>query len=596
MHLATRPRTFTRDPELEQSKVSTIRWQDWTDEAFQRAKSENKPVLLDISAVWCHWCHRLDKDTYSVPDIAEYIESHFVPIRVDTDRRPDINRRYNMGGWPTTAFLTPDGRVISGGTYIPPEQMRQVLRDIKSLWESSQGKPTQEFNVPQPEDLPSGPISASIIEEVLGEIANNFDQIYGGFGSQPKFPNTDALELSLLSYHYRDNREFLKMVRHTLDAVGKSGVYDKEMGGFFRYSTTRDWSIPHFEKMSEDNAKWLRIYVHAYQATNDHFYAEIARGIIDYSKTWLSDQANGCFYGSQDADEEYYSHNKTEREKLVPPFIDRNVYTNWNALMISSHLEASFVLGDVSIREFALKSLDHLLELNYKQDEGMYHFNDGQPHLPNQLSDQVQMVKTLLDAYEAIGSGKYLSSAEELMDIAVRKLYDSEHGGFFDTIVNPKAAGFLSTPAKPLDENSTAASALTKLYHLTEKDSYRKLAEDTLKRFVSIYPQFGFMAADYALAVDAFLNEPTSIRIIGSIDKPQTKAMLSEAHRFYEPRRVIRILDPELDSKAITDLSYPIPKPPTAYVCVGKACTAPITDPLQIGPEVSRMTQTSIRR
>jgi uncharacterized protein YyaL (SSP411 family) len=596
MHLATRPRTFTRDSELEQSKVSTIRWLDWTDEAFQRAKFENKPVLLDISAVWCHWCHRLDKDTYSVPDIAEYIESHFVPIRVDTDRRPDINRRYNMGGWPTTAFLTPDGRVISGGTYIPPEQMRQVLRDIKSLWESSQGEPSQEFGLPPSEDLPSGPISASIVEEVLGEIANNFDPIYGGFGSQPKFPNTDALELSLLSYHYRGNREFLKMVRHTLDTVGKSGVYDKEMGGFFRYSTTRDWSIPHFEKMSEDNAKWLRIYAHAYQATNDHLYAETAHGIIDYVKTWLSDRENGCFYGSQDADEEYYSDNKAEREKLVPPFIDRNVYTSWNALMISSHLEASFVLGDVSIREFALKSLDHLLELNYKQDEGMYHFNDGQPHLPNQLSDQAQMVKTLLDAYEAIGSGKYLSSAEELMGIAVRKLYDSEHGGFFDTIVDAKAAGFLSTPAKPLDENSTAASALTKLYHLTEKDSYRKLAEDTLKRFVNIYPQFGFMAADYALAIDAFLNEPTSIRIIGSIEKPQTKAMLSEAHRFYEPRRVIRILDPELDSKAITDLGYPIPKPPTAYVCVGKACTAPIIDPLQIGPEVRRMTQTSIRR
>jgi uncharacterized protein YyaL (SSP411 family) len=581
---------------LEQSKVSTIKWLDWTDEAFQRAKQENKPVLLDISAVWCHWCHRLDKDTYSVPDIAEYIESHFVPIRVDTDKRPDINRRYNMGGWPTTAFLTPDGRVISGGTYIPPEQMRQVLRDIKSLWESSQGKPTQEFNTPQPEALPSGPISASIIEEVLGEIANNFDPIYGGFGSQPKFPNTDALELSLLSYHYRGNREFLKMVRHTLDTVGKSGVYDKEMGGFFRYSTTRDWSIPHFEKMSEDNAKWLRIYLHAYQATNDHFYAEIARGITDYVENWLSDRENGCFYGSQDADEEYYSQDKTERDKLVPPFIDRDVYTNWNALMISSHLEASFVLGDVSIREFALKSLGRLLELNYKQDEGMYHFNDGQPHLPNQLSDQVQMIKTLLDAYEATGSGRYLSAAEELMGIAVRKLYDSEHGGFFDTIVDTKAAGFLSKPAKPLDENSIGAYALTKLHHLTEKDNYRKLAEDTLKRFVSIYPQFGFMAADYALAVDAFLNEPTIIRIIGSIEKPQTRVMLSEAHRFYEPRRVIRILDPERDPKAITGLGFPIPESPTAYVCVGKACTPPITDPPQIATELREITQTPIRR
>jgi uncharacterized protein YyaL (SSP411 family) len=596
MHLGTRFRTFTKEVELEQSKVSTIKWLDWTDEAFQRARSENKPVLLDISAVWCHWCHRLDKDTYAVPDIAEYIESHFVPIRVDTDRRPDINRRYNMGGWPTTAFLTPDGRVISGGTYIPPDQMRQVLRDIKSLWESSQGKPTQGFEMPQPESIPSGLISEDIIEDVLGEIANNFDPIYGGFGSQPKFPNTDALELALLKYHYYGNHEFLKMVRQTLKTVGKSGLYDKEMGGFFRYSTTRDWTIPHFEKMSEDNAKWLRIYVHAYQATKDPFYTEIARGIINYLETWLSDRESGCFYGSQDADEEYYSHGKAERESLVPPFIDRNIYTTWNAIMISSHLEASFALGDVPIREFALKSLGRLLDSSYRQNEGMYHFNDGQPRLPNQLGDQVQTAKVLLDAYESTGNSEHLTLAEKLMDIAVRKLYDSEHGGFFDTVVDPNAPGFLSKPAKPLDENSIGAYVLTKLYHLTEKDNYRRLAEETLKRFVGIYLQFGFMASDYALAVDAFLNEPTVIRIIGSTERTRTQTLVSEAHRTYEPRKVIQILDPQRNGEAIAGLGYPIPESPTAYVCVGKVCTAPIAEPLQMASELSRLAETRVRR
>ena len=581
---------------MEQSKPSTIKWLDWTDEAFERAKNENRPVLLDISAVWCHWCHRLDRDTYSVPDIAEYIESHFIPIRVDTDKRPDVNRRYNMGGWPTTAFLTPDGRVIGGGTYIPPDQMRQVLRDVRSLWEKSQGKAAQEFDVPQPESILSGSISASIIDEVLGEIANNFDPIYGGFGSEAKFPNTDAHELALLKYHYSGNREFLKMVRLTLDTVGKSGVYDKEMGGFFRYSTTRDWSIPHFEKMSEDNAKWLRLYTHAYQATNDPFYAEIAHGIIEYVKTWLSDQQNGCFYGSQDADEEYYSHSKTERAEIKPPFIDRNIYTNWNATMISACLEASFALGDMSTRDFALKSLDRMLRLNYKQGDGMYHFHDGRPHLPNQLADQAQTARTLLDAYEATGDSGYLRSAEELMDIAVRKLFDSEHGGFFDTIVDPGAPGLLSKPAKPLDENSVAAHVLTRLYHVTGKDNYRRLAEDTLKRFVEIYSQFGFMAADYALAVDAFLNEPTTIRIIGSREKIQTKGLLTEAHRVYEPRKVIQMLDPQGDRGTITALGYPITESPTVYICVGTACTAPITEPRQIAAELSRMVETQIRK
>ncbi len=204
-----------------------IVWLDWSDTAFQRAANENKPILLDISAVWCHWCHRLDQDTYSVADIAEYIGSNFIPIRVDTDKRPDINRRYNMGGWPTTAFLTPEGRVIGGGTYIPPEQMRQVLRDVKSFWEKSQAKPAEEQPFPEPENIPIGELSPSIIDEIFGEVANNFDPVYGGFGSQPKFPNTEAHELALMKFHYTRNREFLRIVSVSLQNVGRSGTYDK---------------------------------------------------------------------------------------------------------------------------------------------------------------------------------------------------------------------------------------------------------------------------------------------------------------------------------------------------------------------------------
>jgi len=215
---------------LEQKDTAGIRWLDWTDDAFRLARSENKPILLDISAVWCHWCHRLDKDTYSVPDIAEYIKTHFVPIRVDTDKRPDINRRYNMGGWPTTAFLTPDGRIIAGGTYIPPDQMRQVLRDVSASSAKSEGKPAPELETPGPESIPVGSLSASIVDEILGEIANNFDPIYGGFGSQPKFPSTDAQELALLKYHYSGNREFLRIVTLTLLNAGKGGIYDIEAG------------------------------------------------------------------------------------------------------------------------------------------------------------------------------------------------------------------------------------------------------------------------------------------------------------------------------------------------------------------------------
>ena len=577
------------DRGVEPRQSTKINWLEWSDEAFRRAKEEGKPILLDIGAVWCHWCHRLDSDTYSVPEIAEYIESHFIPIRVDTDKRPDINRRYNLGGWPTTAFLTPDGRVIGGGTYIPPDQMRQVLRDVRSFWDKPQGGSGPQIEMPAPESIPIGSLSPSIIDEILGEIANNFDPIYGGFGLQSKFPSTEAQELALLKYYYSGNREFLRIVTTTLQCAGKSGTYDAQMGGFFRYSTTRDWRIPHFEKMSEDNAKWIQVYLHAYQMTSESFYADIAKSILGYVNTWLSNQKEGCFYGSQDADEEYYKHSKTERASRDPPYIDKNIYTNWNSLMISAYLEASFILGDMSAREFALKSLNRLVALNYRQTEGMYHFHDDRSHLPNQLIDQANAVRVLNHAYECTGEVRFLELAEELTDIVVQKLYDQEHGGFFDMVVDPNAPGFLSKPVKPLEENSVMAGALTKLHHLTGKESYRKLAEGTLQRFVEIYPHFGFMAADYAIAIDAFLNEPTILRIVGALDRPETKGLLAEAHRVYEPRKIVQVLDPKTDSERIATLGFPVSERPTAYVCLGRVCTAPIIEPKQIATELQRV-------
>jgi len=580
----------------DQASPRHVRWLDWSDAAFRRAREEGKPILLDISAVWCHWCHRLDSDTYSVPDIVNYIEEHFIPIRVDTDKRPDINRRYNMGGWPTTAFLTPEGQVIGGGTYIPPDRMRQVLRDIRAIWDKSvQSKPALQPEIPHPERIPAVSLSPIIIEEVLGEVLNNFDPIYGGFGSQPKFPNTEAHELALIRFSATGNQEFLKIVTTTLRNVGKSGTYDREMGGFFRYSTVKDWSIPHFEKMCEDNAKWLQLYLHAYQLTGDPFYTEIAEGIIDYVNTWLSDQSNGCFFGSQDADEEYYGLARSERMNSKPPFIDRNIYTNWNALMISAYLQASFVLGRVTLRQFAMKSLDQLLALNYAKGEGMYHFYDRQPQLPNQLIDQVQTVRMLTDAYEATGDRWFVAAAEELMQVTVAKLYDAEHGGFFDTVVNPEAPGFLSRPVKPLDENSLMALTLSKLYHITGKEIYRKMAEETLKRFVQIYPQFGFMAADYAIAVDAMLNPPTTIRIVGRRDKAEVKAFIAESQRIYVPRRVIQFLDLEEDRDRIAELGYHFSETPAAYVCVGNLCTAPITEPKEVPSEIGKLASGHLR-
>ena len=570
-----------------------IHWLDWGDEAFEKARRESKPILLDISAVWCHWCHRLDRDTYAVREVAEYIEANFIPIRVDTDKRPDINRRYNLGGWPTTAFLTPDGRPIGGGTYFPPEQMLQLLHDIKSSWQKLENQPLSEPSL-QPGQT-TDELSLSIVDEILGEVANNFDPIYGGFGSQPKFPQTEAQELALLKHHYTGNREVLRIAILTLNNVGRSGMYDNEMGGFFRYSTTRDWSVPHFEKMSEDNAKWLQLYLHAYQATGDKFYAEISRGIIEYVNTWLSDQEQGCFYGSQDADEEYYKLTKPERLKRKAPYVDKHIYTNWNAMMIPPYLDASYMLEDPAAQEFAIKSLKRLLSLNYRESEGMYHFYDGQPQLQNQLIDQVQTANALTHAYEYTGDKIFLNQAEELLKFTSSKLHDPNGGGFFDTTVQADAPGFLRQPIKPLEENSVAALTLIRTYHLTGNTTYRRMAGDALRCFSNTYISYGFMSAEYALAADAFLNEPTMIRIVGDKERSETRDLLAEAARIYEPRKIIQLLHPQADAREIADNGFTSNSPATAYICIGTACTAPITEPKQIASEVQKMVSSQIR-
>jgi uncharacterized protein YyaL (SSP411 family) len=275
--------------------------------------------------------------------------------------------------------------------------------------------------------------------------------------------------------------------------------------------------------------------------------------------------------------------------------VDKHIYTNWNSMMISAYLNASFVLGDLTLREFALKSLDRLLSLNFAETEGMYHFYDGQPQLQNQLVDQAQTASALTQAYEYTGERRFLARAEELVGFTSSRLRDAEHGGFFDTLPDPKAAGYLGRQVKPLDENSVAARTLTKLYHLTENPDYRKEAEDALKCFAEAYLSYGFMSAEYALAVDTFLNEPTMIRIVGKKDRAETQTFVAEAARIYEPRKIIRILDPETDAEEITKNGFPTHGPPTAYICVGTACSAPLTEPKEIGPTIRKVLTTQVR-
>jgi uncharacterized protein YyaL (SSP411 family) len=566
-----------------------IGWLDYGPEAFTRAQTEKKPILLAISAVWCHWCHVQDRTTYSDPEVIRFVNRDYIPIRVDNDKRPEVNRRYNMGGWPTTAFLTPNGEVMTGGTYIPPDQMKTILREIRQSYLNGKFD-TAMRSVEQPREFPVTGVSNEIIDHVLNSVVSNFDRFYGGFGDAPKFPHVEALELALTQYWYSGDRGLFTIATKTLDKMASGGIYDNVGGGFFRYSTTRDWTVPHYEKMCEDNAKLLSLYVHAYQATGREEYRRIATEIIHYVNTTLSDQDAGGFYGSQDADEEYYKLSRNDRTNAKAPFVDRTLYTNWNGLMITAYLEAAPLLDDPKLMPFALKSIDRILAESYDPDGGMmYHYlSGGKPHAKGLLTDQVAFGDALLKAYETTGNEKYLEFAQRLVHYIDGALLDVKNGGYYDFVSRSDSPGYLNRREKPLDENSLACMLLTRIHHATGEEAYYQRAKSTLEILSGQYMRHGSMASTYALAVDLFINEPTRIIIVGESQESGTEQLVKASMRAYDPRKLIIPLGSEADPKRLHSLGYTVESQSRAYICIGKSCLPPLTDPEEITQKLSR--------
>jgi uncharacterized protein len=300
-----------------------IRWHEWGEEAFATAKRENKPILLDIGAVWCHWCHVMDRESYDDPEVAQIVNEHFIAMKVDRDERPDIDSRYQaavsaisgQGGWPLTAFLTPDGVPFYGGTYFPPNDnwgrpsFKRVLTSIANAYREKHADVAEQARmveqaISHAESFlgRTGQFSPRLIDAIVKSALAMFDARHGGFGNAPKFPHPGTLDLLIEHYVRTADEQVENVVVTTLEHMANGGVYDQLAGGFHRYSVDERWVVPHFEKMSYDNSELLKNYLHGYQATGNTFFADVARDIIRWMDEWLSDRERGGFYASQDAD------------------------------------------------------------------------------------------------------------------------------------------------------------------------------------------------------------------------------------------------------------------------------------------------------
>ena len=678
----------SRSAYLRSASHQPIAWQEWGDAAFEQAHREDKPILLDIGAVWCHWCHVIDRESYENATIASLINEHYVPIKVDRDERPDIDARYQtavsaltgQGGWPLTAFLTPEGRPFYGGTYFPPEDqfgrpgMRRLLEFIAHEYRRNRDDihaSAQKISdaLAEVDLVPSsnGQPGPQVLLAMLAKIGQLFDAENGGFGKAPKFPHPSGIELLMDSYLQTRETRLLNIVTTTLEKMGRGGVYDQLAGGFHRYSVDERWIVPHFEKMSYDNAPLLMNYLHAYQITRIELFREIAEGILGFIENVLT-HPEGGFYASQDADysleddgdyftwtlEElqavldpveaqvaalYYHveeqgemhHNpaknvlfidqpieaiaarlslKPEEVRLIlarakgkllearakrpTPVVDKTIYASWNGMMISALLEAYKILGLEGARDRALMALDFLLSKSYDPDKGMFHsLVNGKAEIEGLLDDQIFFATALVDAFEVTGENRYFETALALVETTIRRCWDDEGGGFFDTAQDLGARqGALGMKRKPFQDtptpggNSAAALLLDRLATLADKPDYRAKAETILGLLAGKAADYGMFAATYGLALANHLRAPVEVVIVGDPLDARTRGLLQTAHA--TPRAgksVLSFSAAQVTSAALpkglqaTLPNLPMDGEPVALVCQGTSCQPPIKSP-----------------
>ena len=690
---------------LRSARHQPVQWHPWGEEAFARAQAEDKPILLDIGAVWCHWCHVMDRESYENEELAAILNQHFVAIKVDRDERPDVDARYQaaisaisgQGGWPLTAFLTPTGKPYFGGTYFPADDrfgrpgFKRVLETMAKVWQNQREEALDSAAsvmaaVEQNENFSgrgsNADLSLALVDKIADSILRQFDPRNGGFGSQPKFPHPGAIDLLIeLAARVDSTEKIAQKAREaailTLTKMSQGGVYDQLAGGFHRYSVDERWVVPHFEKMLYDNTELLRNYVHAYQSFVKPEFAHVANEIIRWLDSTMTDRERGGFYTSQDADidldddGDYFTWTKAEaqavltpeewavagrywdigdlgdmhhnpqknvlhlrfsvadvakeagilledaagrlsaarnrllqaRQARLTPFIDRTLYTSWNAMAITAYLEAARVLRLDSARDFALKTLDRLLVqawdgasdlahvIAYPQSPAAHGAHSAAARVAGGLDDYAFTIHACVDAWLSTGKIAYYRSAMTLATAMVDRFFDRAAGAFVDTsLVEDAKLGALTARRKPLQDaptpagNSTAASALLRLEALSGRKEFRDIAEETLGSFTGIVEHFGLYAGSYALALDRLLLDPIQVVVVGRGAEANKLEALATA-RFAVNKTVIRLQSrqltaetlPEALSETLMQLPQPTDAPAWVLICRGRTCMAPIT-------------------
>lgn len=565
--------------------TESIQWLEFEPATMQRAEAADRPVVLVLTVPWCHHCKELLASSFADPQVAALIRDHFVPVLVDADRRPDVNERYGTGGWPTIAWLTPGGELITNDQFLNARQLAQRLERVHGYWRDHKQdiqRGIRDLWSHQVEREPEsrGRLSRQMVEDVVDAIYARFDHRYGGWGEGAKFPHPDAIDFALVQVAKRNDERMHEVVAVTLDHMMDSPLHDQVGGGFFRFSKTPDWRGPNHEKLLDLNAKVLRTYLEAYQLYGKDAYRSTAEGIVDWMRTQMRDAATGAFFGSQDADQDYYNLDADERARRAPPACDRTVYANANALAISNLLKGAAALDRPEWRRQAMQALQFLLE-NLFDGHTVYHYWDGTYHLPGMLSDQAYLMRALIDASQHTGDADLLLPAEAIAEQAIAR-QQAPGGGFYDILHDPQSMGSMRRRNRSILENAVMAEALVRLSYLSRRPEFYEQAIGTLEAFANDYKEYGYYLAGFGRAVDLIFYEPLFLTIVGDRDSATAGELRRAALSTYVPSRIVQMLDPKHDPILIGRSGYKVEAEPVVYITVGKSTRSMVRTPAEL--------------
>ncbi len=487
-----------------------VDWQPWSAEAFARAQREDKPILLDIGAAWCHWCHVLDRESYEDPAVAQIINARFIPIKVDRDERPDIDARYQQavsaisgqGGWPLTGFLTPAGKVFFGGTYFPPHDLQgrpsftRVLLSAAQYYQENKADALKAADDLHRQLAGAGSargaarLEPALLHRALESLGQAFDMANGGFGTAPKFPHPSAIELLLR--HYARTREdwVLTTVSRTLEKMARGGVHDQLGGGFHRYSTDARWIVPHFEKMLYDNAGLLTNYLHGFQATGNPLFRAVAEDTIEFLATVLTDPARGGFLSSQDADVgpeddgSYFTWTPDEARAVLSPEEFAVVAEHYHLLgpgemHDETRRHVLFIDRDADV--IAATSGRDIGEVHQLITRGRRALAAARAHRPTPFVDSVcyanwngMAIAAFLEGYKVLGEERCRRLALAALDRFLAEAYAPERGFIHLLGADPASAPRL------LDDQVHMANALLAAYEVTGHSPYALTARTVM--------------------------------------------------------------------------------------------------------------------